>query len=96
MAEMKPIPERGEIPQEYTWNPADMFPTDEAWQAEYDAVKTLGERISGYAGHLGESAKTLYEFVELEQETGTPLGALMRYSSLRQDEDPGVAKSQAM
>ena len=96
MAEMKPIPERGEIPQEYTWNPADMFPTDEAWQAEYDAVKTLGERISGYAGHLGESAKKLYEFVELEQETGTRLGALMRYASLRQDEDTRVAKYQAM
>ena len=32
MAENK-IPVRSEVPEEYTWNTADIYPSDEAWQA---------------------------------------------------------------
>src|SRR5699024_6365395 len=31
----KTVPVRSEIPQEFTWNLTDLFPSDEAWQAEY-------------------------------------------------------------
>lgn len=40
MAESKKIPQRGEVPVEYTWNTADLYPSDEAWEQE------LGDRKS--------------------------------------------------
>ena len=30
--ERKPIPERGQIPAQYTWNTDDLFPSDRAWE----------------------------------------------------------------
>ena len=47
------IPERKDIPAEYTWDLTDIFESDEAWLSEYEALKTEGEKISAFAGKLG-------------------------------------------
>ena len=56
------IPVRSEVAVENTWNLADIFPSDEAWFEEYEALKTLPEQIDAYRGRLGESAATLLRF----------------------------------
>ena len=33
------IPERSEVPVQYTWNTDDLFVSDEAWQAAFDSVQ---------------------------------------------------------
>ena len=33
------LPKRSEVPEEFTWNLKDMFESDEAWFAEYEALK---------------------------------------------------------
>ena len=38
----RPIPARSEVPEESTWNLKDVFESDEAWQAEYEAFKRAG------------------------------------------------------
>lgn len=96
MPDIKKIPQRSELPREHTWNTADLFPSDEAWQKEYDEIKSLAAQLPGYAGRLGESAQTLYRFVELEMEVSTRVENLYRYASLRQDEDTRVPEYQAM
>ena len=68
MSKQKSIPQRDAIPQEYTWNTADLYPTDEAWKEEFQTLKSLTQKLEGYAGRLGESAQTLYDFVTLEPE----------------------------
>lgn len=40
----RPIPARSEVPEESTWNLRDVFESDEAWQAEYEAFKAVPER----------------------------------------------------
>lgn len=96
MADTKKIPQRSEIPAENTWNTADIYPTDEAWEKEFDETQALARTLPGYAGRLGESAKTLYEYLTLSMRVGDQLTNLHRYASLRQDEDTRVARYQAM
>ena len=46
----KPIRKRSEVAAEFTWDLTDIFPSDEAWRAEYEALKALyrsSRRLSG-------------------------------------------------
>ena len=47
MAEEK-ILKRSEVPEEYTWNLKDMFESDEAWLAEFEALKAYPEIVAKY------------------------------------------------
>ena len=60
------IPTREEIPQEYTWNTADLFPSDEAWEAELEAVRAESRKISDYVGRLGENGEIVSSEKEAE------------------------------
>ena len=95
MAENK-IPNRNEVPEEYTWNTADIFPSDEAWQTEYEALRAFPARISAYAGTLGGSAETLLEFLRLDDELSQRIGCLYGYAMLKGDEDVGNSFYQDM
>ena len=81
---------------EETWNLADIYSSDEAWREDFDATRALARKLPGYAGRLGESAKTLYEFVELEQKVGEHLNNLGNYAFRKGDQDTRVAENQAM
>ena len=39
----KPIRKRSEVAAEFTWDLTDIFPSDEAWRAEYEALKPYTE-----------------------------------------------------
>ena len=85
------IPKREDVPEEYTWNLADIFPDDAAWSAEYEALQQLPEKIAAYSGRLGESAETLLEFLRLDDEAGVRLGKLYGYASCKSDQDTANA-----
>ena len=59
-------------------------------------AKDLIPVISGYAGKLGESAKTLLAFLKLTEEIEVLADALGNYAMRRSDEDARVSKYQAM
>ena len=86
MTEQK-IPVRAEVPEENTWRLEDIFPTDEAWKAEYEALQKMPEQIAAYAGHLGESAETLLRYYRLSDELTVRLSKLMGYASQKLDQD---------
>ena len=86
MTEQK-IPVRAEVPEENTWRLEDIFPTDEAWKAEYEALQKTPEQIAAYAGHLGESAETLLAYYRLSDELTVRLSKLMGYASQKLDQD---------
>ena len=96
MAESKKIPQRGEVPVEYTWNTADLYPSDEAWEQELGAVRAQIPILAGYAGRLAESAQTLYGYLTLCDRTVEQVTRLHQYASLRQDEDTRAAQYQAL
>ncbi len=86
MTEQK-IPVRAEVPEENTWRLEDIFPTDEAWKAEYEALQKIPEQLAAYAGHLGESAETLLKYYWLSDELTVRLSKLMGYASQKLDQD---------
>jgi oligoendopeptidase F len=90
------IPKREEVPEEYTWNLKDIFESDEAWNAEYEALKSLPEKVAGYAGRLGESAETLLEFLKFEDEASVRMGKLFGYANCKNDQDTANAFYQDM
>lgn len=96
MAEAKKIPQRSEIPVEYTWNTADIYPTDQAWEEEYEAVRARIPALAGYAGRLGESAQTLYDYLDQSIKISDRVLTLARYAYLRQDEDTRNGTYQAL
>ena len=41
MSQAKAIPERSQIAPEYTWNTADLYPTDQAWQEDFSRLHAI-------------------------------------------------------
>ena len=70
MSKPNVIPERSQIAPEFTWNTADLYPSDQAWQEDFSRLQAMVPELAAYAGRLGESADTLYAYVTLEQEAG--------------------------
>lgn len=92
----KKIPERSEVPVQYTWNTDDLFVSDEAWQEAYDAVQTKIPQLAAYAGRLSESAATLYEFLKLDQEISDEFSPISNYAQRKYDQDTREPRYQAM
>ena len=81
------IPERNEIPAEYTWDLTDIFESDEAWLSEYEALMHVPEKLAEYEGRLGGSAEALLEFLQLEDDISVRLEKLMGYAGCKADQD---------
>ena len=56
------LPARTQVPPELTWNIADIFPSDEAWEAELIHSRRAWRRCRQFQGHLGESPARLLEW----------------------------------
>ena len=87
--EPKKIPQRSEVPEEFTWNLQDMFPSDEAWFAEFEALKALPGEIAAFQSHLGDDAETLLLFFRKQDEAEVRLSTLFGYANCKSDQDTG-------
>jgi len=81
------IPKRSEVPAEDTWDLSDIFPSDEAWQAEYEAMKALPAQIAAFRGTLGRSAADLLAWYRKQDELSVRLTKLHGYANCHSDED---------
>lgn len=88
MADTK-IPLRHEVPEALTWDLRDIFPTDEAWLQEYEALQCYGEKLAAFQGTLGRSAEDLLGFFRLNDELSVRLTKLYGYANCKGDEDTG-------
>ncbi len=90
------IPERSEISDEYKWNLADIFNTDEEWESTF---KSVSENISGYKkfeGTLSTSAERMLECFKFDEEINVKLDRLHLYAMLSKDSDMRIGKYQSM
>lgn len=88
--------QRSEIPSKDKWALEDIYATDEAWKQDLEALKAKIQMIPSYRGRLQESAKTLYQYMQLDESVARLLDALANYAQRRSDEDTRVAAYQAM
>ena len=83
------IPERSQVPEEFTWNLKDMFPSDEAWFQENETLKALPAEIAAFQGHLGDDAETLLSFLRRQDELEVRISTLYGYANCKSDQDTG-------
>ena len=91
-----PKTKRSEVPENLTWNLKDMFESDEAWMAEFEALKEMPARIEAFRGHLGDSAESLLAFFKLQDELELRLSPFGGYASCKNDQDQADARYQDM
>ena len=53
------IPHHSEINPRYTWNATSVFPTVEAWEAEFERVAGDLAGVQQFAGHLADGPAIL-------------------------------------
>ena len=90
------IRQRCEIPEEDKWAVEDIYPSDEAWEAEAATIEQEKQLLMTYAGHLADNADKLYEYLTNMERVDQIVSKLAGYSMRRADEDTRVAQYQAM
>lgn len=88
--------DRDTLPEKYTWNLADLYPSEQAW---IDAKRRIQEAIPGIAklrGTLGGSAETLHGALRAWSDLDLEVNRLSAYASMRYDLDQRVGRAQQM
>jgi oligoendopeptidase F len=86
---------RDEIPSKYKWNAASVYPSDEAWNEAADQLLVELEKITKMAGHVGESAQTLADALEISNALFEETGKVLTYAFNSQavdNADPEAAR----
>src|SRR2546423_2747211 len=87
IAEVPRARTRDDIPEHYTWNLSDIYPSWESWEA---ALKEFEGSLAGYAelkGTLAQGASRLLNAFRLEDELGQLSYKLWYYAGLSYDQD---------
>ena len=58
------IRQRDQIPAEDKWAIEDLYPSDEAWEQELSTIAADQAALQAFAGHLGDSAETLWRYLD--------------------------------
>ncbi|MBP5153477.1 MAG: oligoendopeptidase F [Lachnospiraceae bacterium] len=90
------IPERKDVPEEFTWDLTPIFADDDAWKRAFDAAGAYPDKLKAFEGRLGESAQTLLAFERINDEIGLEMGRIHGYASLKSDQDTGNSLYQNM
>ena len=90
------IRERSQMDPAYTWQITDLYPDDNAWQADYERLQGVLQQLAGYAGHLNDSAATLLAFLQLQDQMAEQGDRLISYAYRKTDEDTRQAAYQEM
>lgn len=94
MAEVRSVPKRSEVPEEFTWNLCDLYETDDKWLEALKKAKSIPEKLASYEGKLAASAETLLEYFRLDDEITLELNRLANYAMRKYDQDTAEPKYQ--
>lgn len=83
----KKIPKRSEVAKENTWATEDIYPTDAAWEKEFEETAAYPENLAGYAGRIGKSSAALLDYLKFNDESSLVIERLFHYAGLKSDED---------
>ena len=96
MEEITKIRNREEIPAQDKWAIEDLYPTDEAWERELATLSADQEALTAFAGRLGESGQTLFDYLRCMEEFQAKSELLGNYCMRKADEDTRDPTYQAM
>ncbi|HEV7235424.1 MAG TPA: oligoendopeptidase F, partial [Ktedonobacteraceae bacterium] len=84
---MQAIKSRDDIQQEYTWNLESIFPTNEDWERDFQALQLRLPELEVLKGTLSQSGQALWTLLQKRDEIYQALERLYVYASMRKDED---------
>jgi len=87
---------RGEVPEELTWNLADIYASDGAWEHDFTILTDRLLEIERLDSTLTHSVVSLSQALSLRDATCQLVQRLRGYAELRLDEDTTQARYQAM
>ncbi len=90
------IPQRSDIDPKHTWNLADIYSDEAAWEADFAKAKTLIDTADSFRGRLAESPEILWRCFETSSALRRVLSALHQYAYLSKDLDNRVSRYQEM
>jgi len=96
MANTERIPERKDVGEEFKWRLEDIYPTNSDWEADYERAKSYIEKAADFKGKISQSAKSLLDYLAMDDEISVLLDGLANYAHRRCDEDTRNAVYQAM
>src|SRR5690348_3367136 len=76
------LPQRGEVLAEFTWDANSVFPSDSAWEAEYEAVTAEMAGLEKFRGRVAESPQMLADWLGILDDIDTRIGKLHVYGLL--------------
>lgn len=93
---MQALKKRDEIPVEFTWNLESIFPTNDDWEHDFQALQQRLPELEALAGTLAQSGQALLTVLRKRDELSQELERLYVYASMRKDEDTTNSTYQGM
>ena len=88
--------DRSKIPEQYQWNLADIYPTDDAWKKAKEQLVAEIPNIEQYRGTLSQSPEQLLGCLDLANRLAKEYARLNSYARMRSDQDTRNSKYLAM
>lgn len=88
--------DRNKIPEQYKWKLTDIYPSDEAWSADKDAMIRRLPDLSRWEGKLGTSPAELADCLDYLNDVAKQYAKLAVYAGMASDQDTREAKYLAM
>lgn len=81
------IPTRAEAAVADTWDLTPLYPSIDAWQADFESLKSEYPKLTEYKGTLGASPETLRTALAFEKTLNLKIERLYQFASLQASED---------
>src|SRR4051812_18819737 len=88
--------DRARIPEQYKWNLADIYPSDEAWRSAKESFAARLPQLRQFKTTLTSSAAMLADAMARRYALDKELSRLYVYTSMLSDQDTRDAGHQAM
>ena len=88
--------DRSKIPEQYQWNLADIYPTDEAWKKAKEQLVAEISSLQQYRGTLNQDAERLLGCLDVVNRFAKEYARLNSYARMHSDEDTRDSKYLAM
>lgn len=96
MSEIKKNPRREEVSPKDCWRLEDLYLSDQAWEADAQAIRQQLEDFAKYQGKLGESSSRLFAGLQAQEALLLRMERLYVYASQKSHQDMGNSFYQNM
>ncbi len=96
MSQVQRMIPRSEVAQRDTWDLASLYPSNQAWEEDFEVFRQIIENYSTFRGRLGEGPKVLAECLNWDLRVDRLAEKLGTYAFLRTTEDQACDQYQSL